>query len=107
MIYLAGPYSHDDSRVREERFEALTKKAAELMRAGYVVYSPITHGHAIAERHDLPLEFDWWRDQCFGLMRHARKVVVLTSFGWNVSVGVAAEIKMAESLGIPVEYVSP
>jgi len=47
MIYLATPYSHDDPEVMEERFALVTATAAQLMLAGYVVYSPITHGHAV------------------------------------------------------------
>lgn len=105
MIYLAGPYSHDDAEIREQRFEALTQKAAELMRDGHIVYSPITHGHAIAERHDLPLSFDWWQGQCFGMLRHASKLVVLRLVGYQQSIGVREEIKVAMSLNIPIEYV--
>ena len=107
MIYLAGPYSHESAEIREERFEALTKKAAELMLQGQVVFSPVTHGHTIAERHDLPLEFEWWRDQCFGTLRHSRLVLVLLLPGVKESKGVAAEIELAQSLGIPVEHVLP
>lgn len=98
MIYLAGPYSHKDEAIRIERFEALTKKAAQLM---HVVFSPITHGHAIAERHDLPLDFAWWGSQCLEMLKNAKKLIVLRIDGY------AVEIKFAETNGIPVSYVNP
>jgi len=57
MIYLACPYSHPDSNVREYRFKMANRAAAKLMRDGHIVYSPISHTHPIAMEGDLPL--DW------------------------------------------------
>jgi hypothetical protein len=105
MIYLAGPYTHPSSIIRLERFEALTKKAAELMQAGYVVYSPITHGHTIAMRHDLPLDFEWWKLQSLGMLRHASRLMILRIDGYHDSIGVKKEIELALSLGIEIEYI--
>jgi hypothetical protein len=47
MIYLASPYSHADDAIRAQWFDAACRAAAELMRAGHTVYSPIVHGHPI------------------------------------------------------------
>ena len=107
MIYLAGPYSHEDMEVREARFRALTKKAAELMLDGHVVFSPITHGHTIAEYHDLPKGWEWWSKQDFKFLGFASKLIVLQIDGYIESVGVTAEIAFAEANGIPVGYVNP
>ena len=106
MIYLAGPYSHDDQEIREQRFEALTKKAAQLMMDGEIVFSPITHGHTIAERHELPLEFVWWSHQCLGMLSVAERLIVLRLDGYAESIGVNAEIRHAEALGIKIEYLN-
>ncbi len=105
MIYLAGPYSHPDEYIRHKRYEQLTAKAAELMLENYVVFSPITHGHAVAMGHNLPTDFAWWELQCLGMLRHASKMVVLTLDGWVESKGVTAEIVFAQKLGINIEYV--
>lgn len=107
MIYLAGPYSHPNAEVRHKRYEALTAKAAELMLEEFVVFSPITHGHAVAEAHDLPTDFEWWESQCLGMLRHASKLLVLTLDGWEQSKGVTAEIVFAREIGIDIEYVRP
>ncbi len=106
MIYLAGPYSHEDETIRVQRFEALTKKAAELMIDGFTVFSPITHGHAIAERHDLPLDFDWWQHQCLDMLSRASKLIVLRLDGYDQSRGVQAEIVHAEKLQIAIEFMN-
>jgi len=107
MIYLAGPYTHKDGAVRVARFEALTKKAAQLMNDGFTVYSPITHGHAIAERHDLPLDFAWWSNQCLDMLSRATTLFVLRLDGYAESIGVAAEIAYAEQLNIKIEFINP
>lgn len=44
-VYLATPYSHPDPKVREARFQAVNAVAAQLMRDGHHVYSPISHAH--------------------------------------------------------------
>ena len=53
MIYLASPYTHHDPEVRLERYRAVCRAAAGLIRQGRVVFSPIAHSHAITE-HGLP-----------------------------------------------------
>lgn len=103
-IYLAGPYTDGSIIIRHERFEALTKKAADLMRDGHVVFSPITHGHSIAIRHDMPVDFDFWKNHNMEMIRHAAKVVVLMLPGHAGSAGVKAEIEAARTIGIDVEF---
>ena len=56
MIYLACPYSHDDSSVREHRFHAACRAAAQLIRAGHVVFCPVVHSHPLAE-----VDADHWK----------------------------------------------
>jgi len=107
LIYLAGPYSHPDEEVREARFRALTAKAADLMLGGQVVFSPITHGHTIAEYHDLPLDFEWWQHQCMTMLGHASRLIVLRLDGYAESIGVMAEVEYAEANSIPIGYVNP
>lgn len=105
MIYLASPYTHADPSVREARFQAVCRKAAEMMRCGVVVFSPIAHSHAIA-KYDLPHEWAFWErfDRVF--LERCDEVWVLTLDGWSESRGVQAEIAMAHELGKPVTLVN-
>ena len=48
-IYLACPYTHPDEVTRNTRVEFASIIAAKLMCEGHVVFSPITHGHHIAD----------------------------------------------------------
>src|SRR4051794_947669 len=47
VIYLGCPYTHPDPAVRKLRFEIATEVAADLIRTGRLVYSPITMTHPI------------------------------------------------------------
>src|SRR5438132_7996461 len=105
MIYLASPYSHPDPTVREQRFRAACRVVAGLLRAGHVVFSPIVHAHVLVE-HGLPTEWPFWRHIDREQLTRCDEVVVLMLGGWNQSVGVQAEIRIARELGKPVGYLA-
>ena len=106
MIYLASPYSHPDPAVRQQRFEAACRAAASLLRAGINVFSPIAHSHPIAG-YGVPATWDFWVQVDREFLRKCEVLAVLTLDGWEQSVGVAAEIAMAQEFGMPVLYVAP
>lgn len=104
MIYLACPYSHPDSNVREYRFMKANQMAARLMRAGHIVYSPISHTHPIAVDGGLPLDWVYWQSVDEFYIRLCERVIVLMLTGWESSKGVQAEIEIARALDKPVEF---
>ena len=104
FVYLASPYTDDDPDVRQRRYEAVCNAASELMNQGHVVFSAIAHGHSVELYGDVPLGWEFWQVQCFGMLQKAAKVIVLKLDGWTYSEGVAAEIEYAMMHGTPVEY---
>lgn len=104
LVYLAVPYSHEDPEVRAYRFSEVNKQACRLMNEGYIVYSPISHGHAIALSGDLPVTWDYWEESCIAYLSYSHKLVVLCLDGWEESQGVQAEITIAKSMNITLEY---
>jgi nucleoside 2-deoxyribosyltransferase len=106
MIYLASPYSHPDSAVREQRYRAACRAAAALLLAGEPVISPIAHSHPLVE-HGLPADWTFWQHYDRDLLARCDAVVVLTLDGWETSVGVREEIRIARELGKPVRYLAP
>jgi nucleoside 2-deoxyribosyltransferase len=106
MIYLASPYTHPDPAVREARFRAACRQAAEMFRCGVPVFSPIAYSHAIAG-HDLPLEWEFWERFDRAFLETCDAVWVLTLDGWRESRGVQAEIMLARQMGKPVVLVEP
>lgn len=100
MIYLASAYSHSDPLIMKTRFMLAEQCTASLLARRQWVYSPIVHCHELAHKFALPTDFTFWRDYNFNILRHASKLFVLDVKGWEESKGVAAEIEMAEVLGI-------
>ena len=106
MIYLASPYSHSEANIREQRFRAVCRMAAELMRQGQVVFAPIVHGHPLVG-HGLPSDWPFWERFDREHLRRCDELVVLMLDGWRESIGVAAELRIAAELGKPVRYLDP
>lgn len=106
FTYLASPYSHPDPAVREERFKAVCRVAAFLMRKGAVIFSPIAHSHCVETIGMHAVESgEFWKRQDVPLLGHASELAVLMLDGWRESQGLRWEIAMAKSLRIPVVYV--
>lgn len=106
ILYLAAPYSHENFAIRHERFELITQFALNLVQGGDIVFSPITHGHPMAMRGDLPTDWPFWERHCRAFLSASSKLIVLCLPGWEDSFGVKAEIALAESLGLPIDYVT-
>lgn len=106
MIYLACPYSHPEPAIRENRYFEANAAAARLMAQGHVVFSPISHSHAVADHlpDDLRCSWDFWKTQDLPILERCSKVIVLKLEGWTESVGVQAEISHALRKSIPVFY---
>lgn len=106
MIYLATPYSHPYSDVREARFHAVNKVAAKLMEAGHLVYSPISHFHPIKEAGGLPGGWDYFERHDKYMIDCCKTVMVLVNDGVRVSVGVKAEVQYARQIGLVVVFIN-
>jgi len=102
-IYLATAYTGNE----KESFETVTKVSGMLMEMQYIVFSPVTHGHTIANWPGikLPIDHKYWLAQCEPFISDwAEELWVLNE--WRYSEGVTWEINLAEKLNIPVKYIS-
>lgn len=104
-VYLASPYAHYDPDVMRARYEAALDAAGILMSQAVPVYSPIVHNHPIAAETDLPRDWGFWSKMNLPILQVCSALYVLQLDGWEQSIGVTAEIKYAEEIGIPVRYV--
>ena len=104
LVYLACPYSHPDAEVRRLRFEAANRAAGKLMQDGVFVFSPISHSHPIALACELPLGWEFWEAFDRAYLTHCHKMIVPMLDGWETSRGIANEIKIANELGLVVEW---
>jgi nucleoside 2-deoxyribosyltransferase len=106
-VYLACPYSAPCLMLRHERFQAANNVAARLMNQGYVVFSPISMSHPIAETCALPKSWEFWARQDLPFLSWADELHVLKLTGWHASTGVSAEIGRARDIGKPIIYIDP
>ena len=107
-IYLAIPYTHSDPWVREYRFNVANFVGARLINEGSLVYSPITQTRGM-EKHGLPTDWDFWQKMCTEFVAWADVLHVVCVRGWDISVGVTEEIRIAKELRkrIFLDHMSP
>ena len=103
-IYLASPYSSPDEVTRNDRVELASSIAARLMEEGYVVFSPITHGHSVADHlhHRNAHSHEFWMGQCLPMLEASDCMMILPIDGWRESRGIAEELAFARSNDIPI-----
>lgn len=105
LIYLAAPYTHDDTKVRLSRVSKVKKATVKLFNSGFTVFSPISYTHQFEKLIAPRLRtHGFWMRQDIAVLRHCNVVAVLTLDGWELSRGVAEEIQLAKELHIPIVY---
>ena len=105
-IYLASPYSHPNESVRKLRFELVCSYTAELMKSGYVVFSPIAHSHPISAYLDNPNDGNFYLKQDLEMLPLFDEMWVLTLDGWQDSRGIKKEMEFAEKNNIRVRLIA-
>lgn len=105
LVYLSVPYSHDDPNVIADRVKKVNAAAAYLMRKGFTIFSPISQNHPIAVECGLPTDWEYWEKFDHDFISCCNKLIVLKLPGWNESVGVASEIRIATEMGLDIEYI--
>ncbi len=112
-VYVASPFTYRSripllSRFIEwRRFRAVCRWTSGLIksRPGVDFYSPIAHSYPIS-RYGLPGHWGYWEIIDKTILATCDRMIVLMFRGWEKSKGLRAEIKIAEALGIPIEYIN-
>jgi hypothetical protein len=111
LVYLATPYSHAEASVREKRFHAVSRCAGWLMlNKNVYVFSPISMTHQMwLEMQNMPgagFEWQFWANFDEFMVDKCREFWIYCAEGWEKSVGVTAERKIADKYEIVVRYVT-
>jgi hypothetical protein len=115
LYYLASPYSYNPYDVSEEKLDKLKRyrydcakfAAKELMKAGYVVFSPIAYNAPWEfEDSDIGGSFDFWERFDTVFVSVCAAMIVLQLEGWNQSTGIGKEMSMMHNQGKKIYYVT-
>jgi hypothetical protein len=104
IVYLACPYTHSDKKVEEERFQQISKIAADLNKKGIIAFSPITYGHTLLGYAEIPSNWAFWQTFCLSFLEHSKELRVYKMEGWKESMGVQEEIEFAKRKGIKIKH---
>ena len=106
-VYLARPYTHDGPEVRTGRYIESSKAVVWMINALRInVFSPVVHCHALVD-YSLPFDWGFWAEYDKAFISVCEELWVLCIPGWDHSVGVTAEIAIANELGLKVRYLIP
>ncbi len=105
--YLATPYLHKDEKVMEFRAAVSDIIFADLSNKGRYLYAPISSCHHIAQKYDLPRDWQFWAGLDEEFVSICKTLLVITLPGWEESTGVTAERGIATREGIPIEFIDP
>lgn len=102
LVYYGSPYSKFDTGIHNA-FVEVAAKAADLMRQGVKVYSPIAHTHPLAIYGNIdPLDHNIWLPFDEAMMDACEAMIIADMAGWDTSYGVQYEIKHFRERGKPV-----
>jgi len=105
-VYLACPYSHEDEKVRKQRFKLANKWAGKLM-GDYIVFSPLSHSVPIAHNgRKNYLDHEFWMNQYLPFIGWCDEIHILCLPGWDKSRGIQEEVHIAQILGKPVYHIT-
>lgn len=108
LAYVAGPYWHEDPKIRCARYDALTALTRALLVQGYTVFSPITHGHAIATSTGIWPEVNWLEQVDLPLLRVSKVLIIFRLNGWRESKGLQREIAITRNkLHMKILHITP
>lgn len=105
--YLATPYSKYPGGL-DAAWELACIAAAQLVKAGIRVHSPIASSHPIAVFGGIDkLDHTIWLPADEPFMHQAHGLIVLEAESWEISFGMAEEIKHFEAAGKPIIRMTP
>jgi hypothetical protein len=101
-LYIAIPYRNNP----EYSFEIANFVSAELMKKGYIVFSPISHSHPIGLVMNKQFDHEFWMNQDLPFLKFCDELIVICIEGWKESKGVQEEIAMAKLLKKKIVYIA-
>lgn len=106
LVYLASPYSNQDATLVAARVMSARLAMVQLMQRGFLVFSPISHGHDLVA-FGMDASWEQWSRLDKTILSRCDAVFILTLPGWRESNGVRHEALIAEETGLPIALIDP
>lgn len=107
LLYILSPYTDESMGVRTQRAQQAARYAAQAMAAGWNVFCPIAHGHAIDLHSPQPTGAEFWLSRCRWYLDRCTEAWVLTIDGWEESHGIGWEMTYLDHRGVDVMLADP
>jgi len=104
--YLSSPYSDPTPGVEDDRAYHAAVVTGRLIAAGFTIYSPIVHCRPLAALDICPASGDFWEKHNNDMIASAYSLILLMAPGSIRSKGMAREKAFAETIGLPVHFLS-
>jgi hypothetical protein len=105
--YLATPYSKFPGG-HDAAWKAATQETGLLIRAGLIVFSPITHSHPLVVHGGVSgTDFAAWEHIDLAMIHASRGLIACRLPSWEISPGMVKEIEYAEKIGKIVVTMQP
>jgi len=107
LYYLASPYSHKESGIRDYRYRK-TLIICDIISQRYniAILSPIVYGHQFAKFLNYPTDASYWMEFNLILMNRSDYLIVLQLDGWEHSIGIAHEIAQFKGMDKRIGYIN-
>lgn len=108
LIYLASPYSHEDPKIREQRYNNVLNITKEMLQRGFYIYSPIVHNHNIVKLIGNRTEesaWEFWEKYDISFLRKCDTLWIFMDDGWRESKGIKAEYFVAKTLHLTISCI--
>lgn len=103
--YVCCPYSHEDERIVNARYNAAVDATAWLIKQNCLVYCSVLHWRPVALAHDLPHDYEFWKEFDVTMIKKSAGLIILMMDGWDKSKGVIDEIRVGKENSKPILYI--
>lgn len=100
MIFLSCPYSSKDPAIVEARMKLFLRVDAFFTKLGLNTVSPLYKHILVQAGHDVPSDWNFWKEYSQELLRKCFVMVIIPADGWKDSAGVLGEIDFCLQNGI-------
>jgi hypothetical protein len=102
--YLGSPYTKYEDGL-DAAATMVAVEAARFIAEGITVFAPIPYGHALAQAGGLdPRDYNIWVPMNRPFIEEAIGMIVVKMKGWEVSAGLAEEVKLFTRARKPILY---